>query len=147
MSFGESIAPFLGRLVLAWFFITQAYRYARDWNATALLLTMKDLPAPPFLMLVGLVCAAVGSMSLLLGLRTRIGALLLFAITLGVAVTLHDYWHIKAAVARNADFDIFARDIAIAGGLLVLTGLGAGKFAMDNAGSKTGGRSGGARHH
>ena len=28
MSFGESIAPFLGRLVLAWFFITQAYRYA-----------------------------------------------------------------------------------------------------------------------
>ena len=47
MSFGESIAPLFGRWVLAWFFLTQAYRHALDWNNTALLLAMKSVPTPP----------------------------------------------------------------------------------------------------
>ena len=57
MSFGESIAPLLGRLVLCWFFITQVYRYAADWNGTAMLLTMKEVPAPPVLLFIGLFLA------------------------------------------------------------------------------------------
>jgi putative oxidoreductase len=133
MSVGESIAPFLGRIVLSWFFIVQAARYIRDWNETAVLLTMKAVPAPPLSMLFALIAAVLGSISLFLGYRTRIGALALFTVTLISTVTLHDYWHIRASVARDADFDIFARNVAIAGGLLMLIGLGSGRFAMDNA--------------
>lgn len=132
MSFGESIAPFFGRLALAWFFIVQVLRYVRDWNDTALLLSMKAVPAAPLVMVLGVIAVVLGSVSLLLGYRTRIGALALFAVTLAAATTLHDYWHIKQALARDADFDIFARDVAIAGGLLMLIGMGAGGFAMDN---------------
>ena len=118
MSFGESLAPLLGRLVLAWFFLTQAYHYALDWNDTAILLTMKNVPTPPVLLLTALTGIVLGSISLVLGFRTRAGALALFAITIGATVTMHDYWHLRAAAARSADFDIFARNMAIAGGLL-----------------------------
>jgi putative oxidoreductase len=135
MSFGESIAPLLGRLVLAWFFMVQAIRYLRDWNDTALLLSMKAVPAPPLVMVLAIIVVVLGSLSLLLGYRTRIGALALFAVTLAAATTLHDYWHVTAAQARDADFDIFARDVAISGGLLMLIGMGSGRFAMDNKGS------------
>jgi putative oxidoreductase len=131
MSFGESLAPFLGRLVLAWFFLTQAYHYALDWNDTAILLTMKNVPTPPVLLLTALTGIILGSISLLLGFRTRAGALALFAITIAATVTMHDYWHLRVAAARNADFDIFARNIAIAGGLLMLIGMGSGRFAID----------------
>src|SRR5258708_46043 len=131
MSFGESLAPFLGRLALAWFFLTQAYRYALDWNDTAILLTMKNVPTPPILLLLALTGIILGSISLLLGFRTRAGALALFAITIAATVTMHDYWHLRVAAARNADFDIFARNIAIAGGLLMLIGMGSGRFAVD----------------
>ena len=134
MSFGESLAPFLGRLVLAWFFLTQAYHYALDWNATAILLTMKNVPTPPILLLMGLIGIILGSISLLLGFRTRAGALALFAITIAATVTMHDYWHLRVAAARSADFDIFARNIAIAGGLLMLIGMGSGRFAIDKPG-------------
>jgi putative oxidoreductase len=134
MSLGESIAPLLGRLVMAWFFLIQAYQYARDWHATALLLSMKDLPAPPVLLLVALIGIVLGSFSLLLGFCTRAGALALFAITIAATVTMHDYWHLVATTARSADFDIFARNIAIAGGLLMLVGMGSGRFALDNKG-------------
>ena len=47
---------------------------------------------------------------------------------------MHDYRHLRAAAARGADFDIFARNIAIAGGLLMLIGMGSGRFAIDSAG-------------
>src|SRR5258706_4850624 len=131
MSLGESLGPFLGRLALAWFFLTQAYRYALDWNDTAILLTMKNVPTPPILLLLALTGIILGSISLLLGFRTRAGALALFAITIAATVTMHDYWHLRVAAARTADFDIFARNIAIAGGLLMLIAVGSSRFAMD----------------
>ena len=134
MSFGEALAPFLGRLVLAWFFLTQAYRYALDWNDTTILLTMKHVPTPPVLLLTALTGIVLGSISLLLGFRARAGAAALFAITIVATVTMHDYWHLRAAAARSADFDIFARNIAIAGGLLMLIGMGSGRFALDSPG-------------
>jgi len=131
MSFGESIAPFFGRLVLSWFFLIQAYRYALDWNNTAVLLSMKQVPAAPALLLVALIGLVMGSISLLIGFRTRIGALVLFTITIVATVTLHDYWHLETPVAREADFDVFARNVAIAGGLLMLIGMGSGRFGVD----------------
>jgi putative oxidoreductase len=131
MSYGESIAPLLGRLVLTWFFLTQVYHYALDWNGTALLLTMKHVPAAPVMLLFGLMLALLGSFSLLLGFRTRIGALALFAATVAATVTFHDYWTLKTAAAAAADYDIFARNVAIAGGLLILIGVGPGRFAVD----------------
>jgi putative oxidoreductase len=132
MSFGEAIAPFLGRLLLAWFFLSEAWRYAGDWSGTTTLLAMKDIPAPGILLFVALAAMAIGGLSLLFGLRTRLGALALFAFTMVSTVTVHDYWTLTDAATRQADYDIFARNLAIAGGLLVLMGLGGGKFALDN---------------
>ena len=44
MSVGEVIAPFFGRLILAWFFLSEAWRYSRDWAGTADLLARKHVP-------------------------------------------------------------------------------------------------------
>jgi putative oxidoreductase len=130
MSLGESIAPLFGRWVLAWFFLTQAYSHALSWDSTTLLLAAKSVPVPPVILLIALIGLVMGSFSLVIGFRTRIGALVLFTITMCGTVTLHDYWRLPEDVAR-ADFDIFARNVAIAGGLLMLIGLGAGRFGFD----------------
>ena len=140
MSFVESLAPLAGRLVLAWYFLSQAYRYALDWNNTAILLSMRNIPVPPVFLAVAVAATVLASVSLLLGFRTRIGALVLFAITLALTLALHNFWHIRAPIARNADYDLFARNVAIAGGLLIVVGLGSGPFAMDNLGPKRGRR-------
>ena len=144
MSFGESIAPMLGRFVLAWFYLVQAYRYAADWNGTVDLLMVKGLPAAPVFLFIGLGGISLGALSLLFGYRTRVGALVLFVITIWATITMHDYWTLKTIAARTADYDIFARNIAISGGLLVLIGTGPGKFAVDNV-SGGGGGGGGKR--
>jgi uncharacterized membrane protein YphA (DoxX/SURF4 family) len=45
---------------------------------------------------------------------------------------IHDYWKIANPIDRASDYDLFIRNMAIAGGLLFLVGMGPGPFALDN---------------
>ncbi|MGQ0742406.1 MAG: DoxX family membrane protein [Alphaproteobacteria bacterium] len=134
MSLAERISPLLGRLALAWFFLSDAYMRASDWSGTVALLNGKNIPVPEIVLFVALSAMVLGGLSLVLGLRTKAGAALLFAFTITSTVLLHDYWTLADAEARQADFQIFIRNVAIAGGLLLLLGIGPGSIAVDNAG-------------
>jgi putative oxidoreductase len=132
MSFSEVISPFVGRLALAWFFLSEAYMRAGAWDANVTQMAMLNMPVPPLLLAAAVIVMLLGGISLLLGFHARHGAMLLFGFTIVATVLMHDYWHLTAAVVRDADYEIFARNIAIAGGLLMVIGLGAGPFAIDN---------------
>jgi len=137
VSFSELISPLLGRLALAWFFLSAAFKMGGDWDTQVDLLTMAHLPAPPVLLALSLIVMVLGGLSLLLGFHARHGAVLLFVFTVLVTMLLEDYWHIANAVERAQHYQIFARNVAIAGGLLMIVGMGAGPFALDNrAGQK-----------
>lgn len=132
MSFSEYISPLVGRFALAWFFLSEVYTRAGAWEANVSLMALKQIPAPPLLFALAILVMVLGALSLLLGFHIRPGAMLLFGFTVVSSVMMHDYWHIKDAAARAADYEIFARNIAIAGGLLLVIGLGGGPFALDN---------------
>jgi len=132
MSFSELISPLVGRLVLAWFFLTSSFTYGAQWHATITLMALKHLPSPPLLLFGAILLMIVGGISLVFGFYARAGALMLFAFTVCVSVLMHDYWKISDAASRAADYDIFARNMAIAGGLLLIVGMGAGPFSIDN---------------
>lgn len=136
MSFSELISPLIGRLALAWFFLAEVFARGSSWDGSVDQLTILNLPAPPLLLALALIVMALGGLSLLLGFHARHGAILLFGFTVVATVVMHDYWHLKDAAARAADYEIFARNIAIAGGLLMVVGMGAGPFAVDNTGQK-----------
>ena len=136
MSLAEMISPFLGRLALAWFFLSDAYLRATDWNGTLALMTEKNIPAPGVLLFVALAAMILGGLSLLLGMRTKVGALLLFAFTVVSTLLLHNYWLLPDAGDRMAEYQLFIRNVAIAGGLLLLIGIGPGRFAIDNSGRR-----------
>lgn len=132
MSFSEYISPLLGRFALAWFFLSEVYARAAAWEANVSLMALKQIPAPPLLFALAILLMVLGGLSLLLGFHIRPGAMLLFGFTVISSVMMHDYWHIKEVAARAADYEIFARNIAIAGGLLFIIGMGGGPFALDN---------------
>jgi putative oxidoreductase len=134
MSFSEYLSPLVGRLVLVWFFVSQLLHYGGEWDATVLLMRFAGIPGAPFLLLVAMMLLVLGSLSLVLGVHTRHGAMLLFAVTIVATVLMHAFWQINDNVAaRQTDFELFSRNIAIAGGLLLLVGLGPGPFALDNS--------------
>ncbi|MGN6516195.1 MAG: DoxX family protein [Rhizomicrobium sp.] len=126
------ISPLVGRLILAWFFLASSFAYGAQWHATIVLMAMKHIPVPPLLLAGAILLMIVGGLSLIFGFYARAGALALFAFTVAASVLMHDYWKLTDASARAADFDIFARNMAIAGGLLLIVGMGAGPFSIDN---------------
>lgn len=139
MSFSETISPFLGRCILIWFFMTGAMNILGNWQHVAAQMDAKHVPVAPVVLLVVLIMILMGCLSLLLGWHIRLGAVSLFALTVIAAVVMHDFWNIGDPARRAAEFGIFARDWAIAGGLLMIVGMGAGPFAIDNRGQGKGG--------
>ena len=144
MSFSETISPFLGRCILIWFYMTGAMNILANWHRIAVEMDAKHVFLPPVVLLVVLLVVLIvlfmGCLSLLLGYHTRYGAVMLFALTAIAAVVMHDFWNIGDPVRRAVEFGIFARDWAIAGGLLLMVGMGPGPFAIDNRGSGGGGK-------
>ena len=132
MSFSETISPFFGRCAMVWFYMSAAMNILNDWHHIADTMAAKHVPLPPLVLVVAFVLIVMGVYSLLVGYHTRHGAVLLFGMTIVATVVLHDYWHIADAAARRAEFEIFSRDIAICGGLLLLIGMGCGRFGWDN---------------
>lgn len=132
MSFSELISPLIGRAMLAWFFLSAALDYAGRWHGTITMLAMQNVPAPPLLAAIGIIVMLIGGISLLFGFHARYGAMLLFSFTLLASIMMHDYWHIKDAATRDADYQLFARNIAIAGALLFIAAVGSGPLSIDN---------------
>ena len=132
MSFSETISPFLGRCALSWFFGVGAYNILNNWTHLVQELAGKHVPLPPLILVLAFVLMVMGAYSLLVGYHTRHGAVLLFGMTIIATVALHDYWHIADPAARLAEFEIFSRDVAVCGGLLMIIGMGCGPFGWDN---------------
>jgi putative oxidoreductase len=136
MSISELISPFLGRLFIAWFFLSEAWARLTNFDATVAVLHNQHIPAAPALLVLALAAMFLGGISLVLGFHARHGAMLLFGFTVLVSVLTHAFWMTTDAADRGPDYDIFVRNMAIAGGLLLLVGIGPGPFSFDNAGKK-----------
>ncbi|HVZ69845.1 MAG TPA: DoxX family protein [Rhizomicrobium sp.] len=138
MSFSEVIAPLLGRIAIGWYLLSQAWTYTQDWQGTMDLLKAHNIAAPPVLFALFLAMVAIAAVALIIGYQTRHFAMALFAVMLAIAILLHNYWTMHGD-ARAEAFDMFSRDMLLMGALLLLVGLGAGRFAADNTGKKKGG--------
>jgi putative oxidoreductase len=132
MSVSEYLSPLVGRWVLAWYFLSQVIRYGGAWEQTILDLKVADIPAAPLVLVFVLTLLILGSLSLIFGFHVRHGAMLLFAVTLSAALLQHAFWRIGDPTARAGEFELFALDLAVAGGLLLLVGMGPGTLALDN---------------
>ena len=69
--------------------------------------------------------------SLVLGLGTRYGALLGLAFVIIATVAAHRYWGYPQA-AQLVNYIFLTKNIAIAGGLIILFVTGAGRFSIDS---------------
>jgi putative oxidoreductase len=143
MSLSETLAPLIGRFAFGWFFLMQVMVYGGDWDGTITLMAFHGVPAAAFLLVVTLLLLTMGALSLIFGFHARYGALILFFLTLTAMVVLHDWWRITGNPSlRGVEFELFACHAAIAGGLLMLIGMGPGPLAIDN---KAGGNRGGGK--
>jgi putative oxidoreductase len=87
--------------------------------------------APEFMSVLAHVVEWIIVVTLILGVATRYGALLAFVFVVIAFVTAHLYWQFPAA-AQGLQYIFLSKDLAIAGGALVLFVTGGGRFSVDN---------------
>jgi len=74
----------------------------------------------------------VGGISVLIGLKTRWGAIALILFTACTIIFAHNFWTMEGA-ARAANQVQALKNLAIMGGLLALAIMGSGRYSVDNA--------------
>lgn len=78
------------------------------------------------------VLAIVGSLSVLLGYRAKIGAWLIALFLIGVTPAMHKFWGISDPMAHQMQFIQFMKNLSMLGGALLITQLGAGPWSLDS---------------
>jgi putative oxidoreductase len=117
----------IGRLLIAALFLMTVW----TGGPSADYLRSMNYPAPDLMSPFAHLIEWVVIISLVLGIGTRYGALLGFVFVVIAFATAHRYWGYPDA-AQTVQYIFLSKDIAIAGGLLVLFVTGAGRFSVDD---------------
>jgi putative oxidoreductase len=125
-----SLSALAGRLLLAGFFVPAGFDKLGDLAGNAAFTASAGLPS--WFVFPALALEIVAGVAILVGWQTRFAALGLAAFTL-VAGVLYHYLPAQGLEPAEAFVQtlLFQKNLAIAGGLLVLAGLGAGALSLD----------------
>jgi putative oxidoreductase len=119
----------VGRLLFASIFL-----YYGPFNFTpgnVQLAINAGMPMPGVLVPIGGVIALAGALSVILGVRARVGGALLALFLLPTLVIMHAFWKFEGGQAQ-AQLANFLRNLSLLGGALLITHFGAGPFSVDN---------------
>lgn len=123
---------FLGRLALCAIFILAGIGKFMDYEGTAKYMESAGMTMIPVFLYAAAVVEILGGLSLLLGFKARIGAIVLLLFLIPTTLIFHSFWHLEGA-DRSLQQIMFLKNLAIFGGLLYVAACGAGKFSVDRA--------------
>ena len=129
----ESGVIFLARIALAVLFLWGAAMKALGYAGFVGYLQARGVPfvaiAAPLVIAIEL----LGGIFLVVGFRIRAVGLILAIYTVATAILGHDFWNVTDAALQREMVVHFWKNIAIAGGFLLLTVTGAGRISIDSA--------------
>jgi putative oxidoreductase len=123
---GSDILLLLGRILIALLFLLTAW----FGSPTAGYLTSLGYPDPTVLSALAVVAEFVITIMLVLGVGTRLGALLGILFVIVATVTAHRYWTYPDA-QQQVQYIFLTKNFAVLGGLLALFVAGPGHLSLD----------------
>ena len=118
------IAEVFGRIFLSALFLTEGVRKLLLQEET--IMFMEDYGVPGILLIPSALVEIVFPLLLIAGYKTRLAALVMTLFTLTVAVIFHTDF------GNEMQIIFFLKDLAIAGGFIIIFTKGAGKYSLDN---------------
>jgi len=126
----QSPLSLIGRLLLAALFLPAGLSKIGGFEGTVGYIAAAGLPMPQLAAVVAIVVEIVAPLALIVGWGTRWAALALALFTLVATFGFHNFWAMPAEQAMVQQ-QMFFKNIAVVGGLLVLAAFGAGALSMD----------------
>ncbi|MFC5428954.1 DoxX family protein [Paraburkholderia denitrificans] len=127
----ESLVIFIARIALAVLFLWGGAMKLLGYAGFMGYLHTKGVPYATIAAPVAVAVELLGGIALVIGVRTRAVGFLLAVYTIATAVFGHDFWNITDAAQQQDAVVHFWKNIAIAGGFLLLMVTGAGRASID----------------
>jgi putative oxidoreductase len=117
-------APFLiGRLLFGGYFLYSGINHFRNHKTLAQYAQAKKIPKADLAVTATGVALTVGGTSILLGVKPKLGTLVILGFLGGVSPIMHAFWKDQDANERMNDMINFTKNLALAGSALALMGV------------------------
>ncbi len=126
----NAFVPLIARLALSALFLVAGLRKAMAFAGTVGYFTKLGFPMPEVMAGLAVAIEIGGGILLIAGLKTRWAALILMVLTLVATFMAHRFWEVDPAQYAN-QLNHFLKNIAIAGGLILLAAIGPGSISAD----------------
>jgi|SRR5579884_860979 len=116
--------PFLiGRAVFGGFFVYNGINHFLNRGMLAQYAGAKRVPAPDAAVALSGAALLVGGVSILLGIKPKLGTAAIIAFLAGVSPSIHNFWSAQDPGQRQNDMINFMKNMALLGGALALMGV------------------------
>src|SRR2546425_8223627 len=123
-------AQFVGRVALGTIFVVSGLGKLAAWQGTAAYAGSKGVTE--IRLAIATALELLGAASVVLGFRTRLGALALLIFLVPVTLVFHNFWAVPAE-QQQMQMAHFLKNLAIGGGVLVVFCRGGGALRIDSS--------------
>ena len=128
----RGILAVLGRILLCTiFFMSAVGNKIPNFRAVAKVMEAKGIPAAPIMLVGAIVFLIVGSFSVILGYKARIGATLLLIFLVLATYFFHAFWKETDPKAAQEQMIHFMKNLSMMGAMLLIIANGPGPFSID----------------
>ena len=115
----------IGRILFALVFVSSGLSHLAKVEAMTGYAKFKKVPAAKLSVLVSGALLALGGLSIVLGVYTDLGALVIAILLIVMALKMHDFWTQTDAQAKQTETISFFKNISMAGGALIIFAIAA----------------------
>lgn len=128
----ESACLLTGRFLLGIYFILPGISKISGFEGTSAYMAEHNVPLIPVLLVLTIIIQLGAGSAIIVGYQGRIAAFLLAGLTLVISLFMHNFWDMEEGMARAHETQNFVKNLAIMAGLLVMAGVGSGRFSLDH---------------
>ena len=122
----------LGRLLLCTiFFLSAVGNKIPHFSDVARIMDSAGVPAPQFLLVGAITFLVVGSVSVIVGYKARIGAALLLIFLVLASYYFHPFWRLEGQ-AQQEQMIQFMKNLSMMGAMLLIVANGSGPMSLDS---------------
>jgi len=126
----QNVLDLVGRVLLALLFVPAGISKIAGFDGTVGYIASKGLPMPSLGAVIAIVIELGLGLMLAFGYKTKLAALVLAGFSVVAGFIFHNFWAMEASQVMVNQI-MFMKNLAIAGGLLVVASHAVGAFSLD----------------
>ena len=130
MIYIENTCLLAGRFLLGMYFILPAVGKILDVEGTSAYMAAHNVPMIPVLLSLTIAIQLGLGLALIVGFKGRFAAFVLAGLTLVISLFMHNFWDLPEGMERAHETQNFFKNLGITAGLLVIVGVGTGRFSL-----------------